>query len=643
MRLFNNNKPLLLALLFFILMVWGSIKYVSYKRGEWESDKRAQTLELLVAKKSSLEKALFSRIYYTRGVAAYVSQNPAITADEYNKLANEFIRNDSVIGTMSISKNCIISAVFPLKGHEKALGLDLLAHPKRKEIVQKTIETHKAFVAGPVELVEGGIAFISYTPIFETTQDTNGIFWGVTDIVIYRDRLFEEAGLKEVEAGFKYAMKGYDGSGANSDVFWGDNNIFANNPVLVNIELPYGNWQLASMPVQGWSGFFDQDKVLVYTLLISSLIISLLIFFLLKAFVRIKNNEKEFSAIFNSLDSLIMEISGEGEYLKVAPTNISLLVMTKNEIIGKRINQIFDREKTKLFMDAISECLKTKEVVIIDYPLTIGEKTSWFRARISYKAANRVIYTAFDVTKTKIAEDELKRSEESLKGLNALKDQLFSILGHDLRNPVGSFRNVAEFILDEGEQLSQTERNKLINGIKETSASLTDLIDNILLWAQSQQNTLKLNIEKQSVFDVCEMAIASQKTHALIKKIEIVNQIDPLQEAYFDVETIKIVMRNLLSNAIKFSQKGSIVYITSEVMNNEVLIRFIDQGTGILPDKIDQLFTFDKMEVTSGTNNERGSGLGLVLCKDFIELQNGKIWVESEFCKGSTFTIALPL
>jgi len=152
---------------------------------------------------------------------------------------------------MAISKNCILSAIYPLKGHESALGLNLLAHPFRKLIVEKTIETKNTFVAGPVELVEGGITFISYTPIFTKAVKDSLRFWGVADIIILKDKLFNESKLVTQDQTYSYAMRGVDGSGENGKCFFGDSTIFQINPDTVKILLPTGTWQLGVIPREG--------------------------------------------------------------------------------------------------------------------------------------------------------------------------------------------------------------------------------------------------------------------------------------------------------------------------------------------------------------------------------------------------------
>ena len=140
MKSLNKLKPLLLALVCFGFLVFASTQYTSLKRNQRKVEIREKVLDVLIAKKSKLEKALYSRIYYTRGVAAFVSLNPDISDNEFNQLASEYIKQDKVISSMALSKNCILGMIFPFKNHEAAIGLNLLEHPERKKIVAQTIK-----------------------------------------------------------------------------------------------------------------------------------------------------------------------------------------------------------------------------------------------------------------------------------------------------------------------------------------------------------------------------------------------------------------------------------------------------------------------------------------------------------------------
>lgn len=642
----RNNLPLLVAILFFLISLSVSFYYISYKRGQWEKDVRANLLETLIGKKSKLEKALYSRIYYTKGVAAYVSVNPDLTDKDFYGLAKQLIKQDSVISTMSLSPNCILSAIYPLKGHEAAIGLDLLQHPERKEIVEKTIETQKTFVAGPVELVEGGIAFISYTPIFNRLPGHNGEFWGMTDIVIYKDPLLSEAGFSTVDRGFRFALKGKDGTGENGAIFWGDEDVFNQNPVTINIDLPDGNWVLASCPVQGWGHFLNQDQTLAYLLLISSVIISVLFWLVIRSQLKIRTNEKELKAIFNSLHNLIVEFSSKGEYLKIAPTNKNLLYRPERELIGKTLHEIFDKDKADLLLNAIQKCLKTKDLVIVEYPLIINKNKHWFSARISYRSDESVIFSAYDITEKKKDEENLRRSEQQLKESNATKDKFFSIIAHDLRTPLANFQSILELLELEFDNFDDVQKKKFIRSMHSSAINLNGLLENLLEWTLSQKGQLKLIPEHIALHHIISSVLEQTIQSANKKEILIENLIDKKTVVFADKHATNTVIRNLISNAIKFSKQKGEIYIRSEAValgsKSFYRISIADNGIGISEERLNDIFRIDVQTSTEGTYNEKGSGLGLILCKELIEKQGGQIEIHSQIGKGTTVSITLP-
>lgn len=641
------SHPITITFITFALLFFATYEYTQFKRGQWEKDIRNSLLEILISKKSNLEKALYSRIYYTKGVAAFVSLKPNITNSEFEQLSKDFLKNDSLISSMSLSKGCIINAIYPIKGHEAAIGLNLMSHPKRKEIVEKTIETRKTFVAGPVELVEGGSAFISYTPIFDKTKNKNGMFWGMTDIVISKDKLFLESKLPTSENGFEYALKGYDGKGEEGEIFYGNPKVFNQHPVKIDINLPYGNWVLAVSPTLGWNSYFDQDEFLTIILIVSSLIISILIGLFTQALLKIKTNEYELKAIFASMDSFIAEFNSKGKYLQIASTNPNLSILPAKEMIGKTVHSIFDRDKANFFQQAITQCLETKQIVVIEYSIMLHDEERWFLARISYKKGGTVIFNAYDITDKKIAENELLNSKKQLVELNAMKDTFFSIIAHDLRNPIGSFRSINQLLVDEYDDLDEDEKHKLLNSMLKSTDDVSILLENILQWYYAQQENLHINAQNHYINEVCSEVTNLLHINATQKGIEILNATDPEGIAYFDKEMTSTIIRNLVSNAIKFSNNGNTIRIENKSImaegNEFQQISIIDQGIGMDTDTMNGLFKFDTLKTTHGTKNEKGSGLGLILCKEFIVKQGGTLHIESAVGRGSTFSFTLPV
>ena len=631
-------------------------EYHIFDTGLKEKRAKSDLRESLISKKSRLEQALYSRIYFTKSVAAYVAVNSDITEDAFNILAKEFISGDTVISTMSLAKDCVIGVIYPLEDHESAIGLKLLEHPKRREMVEKSIITRQTFIAGPVELVEGGIAFISYTPVFSTFKDYKANFWGVTDIVLYRDKLFNEVGLSSSDKRFKYAMKGIDGTGNSGETFWGDSTAFDSNPVTVEIQLPTGTWTLAATPHNGWTELINQSESLYILLYLSAFIISILVWLWSLALVKIRTNEKELKALFASMEDLIIVFDKYGEYLKVAPTNEKLLVLPREEIIGKKLHDIFDKSTADFFLNAIIECLQTKQLVVIDYKLNINNRDLWFRARLSYLTDDTITYLAHDNTKVKNAEFAILESEKKLIELNSQKDKLFSIIAHDLKNPLGSFRQITKLLYDEYDSFDEKERKEFLQMIKESSIQVYELLENLLEWSRLQRNQIIFKPVQINLSELVNRVIELFKISADKKNIRILNNISSKSKVWEDPNALNTILRNLISNAIKFTPEGGEIEIGtiplnpplakgesvagglySEENDKYITIYIRDSGIGMSRDILDKLFRIDESISTRGTAGEKGTGLGLILCKEFIEKHGGKIWVESEVGKGSTF------
>ncbi len=577
-RWVSVSMPLWVSMFSFALLIIAVVRYTNHRQDLWEKDVKARLFEILVAKKNRLEQALYSRVYYTRSVAAYVSLRPDVTREEFFNLAGELIKGDSVISTMSLAPDCVIGAVFPEKGHEAALGLNLLQHPQRRDIVEKTIQTRESFVAGPVELIEGGVAFISYTPIFDKTAVRENDFWGVTDIVISRDRLLQQASLSEQEGGYLFALRGYNGSGNQGQVWWGQPEVFAQEPILVDIVLPYGTWALGAVPAVGWASYLDQDHVLLYTLVVGAAIISVLIWLISRAMMKIRMNELELNAIFRSMDSVIMEFDQDGRYVKIPPMNISLLFLPREQLLHRTVYDVFPPETAGMFHEGILRCLHTRQRVLLEYPLIIGGVEKWFSVRICWKSEKRVIYHALDITEQRKAQQELLRSEQRFKELNLSKDRFFSIIAHDLRSPFQAILGAAQLLRHRQDSLEPEEQSKLIALLDESARNTFDLLENLLLWARSQGDKLTLSKDSYRLRNLAEDAIAPFVPASVRKNLSVQMLVPDDLCIFADRRSLMTVIGNLFSNAIKYTPAGGRVEIRAIQGPADVRVEVVDTG-----------------------------------------------------------------
>lgn len=635
-------QPAIIALCALVILSFGIHKYLAVEHGIKEKSIRDNLLGILISKKSQLEKSLYSRIYYTKGVAAYCSANPDLSGESFHVIAAELIQKDSVIRSMSLAKNCVINAIYPYKGQESVIGLDLLKHPARRKIVEMTIKTRQTFVAGPVELIEGGIAFISYTPIF-AKEGGRSRFWGVTDIVILKDQLFGEIGLVSSGGEYNFALKGIDGTGINGDCFWGDAGLFNQKPVLVDINLPTGNWALAGVPAGGWYGYDNKEQLVTILLYSGAIIISLLIWLLARATMKIRTNEKELEAMFGAMQDLVIQVNSKGIYVKIAPTNENLLFRPAPELLGKSLYEIFDKEKADFFMAAIKECLQTKEMVTRDFPLVINDKQHWFHARLCYLNEDAVIYVAEDNTEQMNVEQRLKESREKLIELNAAKDKFFSILAHDLKGPFMGFIGISEELSQNADTMERKDIVELSAVINSSAKRIYSLLNNLLEWSRLQTGRMTFLPQLINLRSVTEACLNLFESALKQKNISVINEVSPGINIFADMNMYDTIIRNIISNAIKFTPAGGTIKMNSCSDEGTATLVIEDSGIGMKPEVLEKVFRIDSGYTTKGTEGEEGTGLGLILCRELVEKNGGRFDISSIDGKGTRISVSFLL
>lgn len=227
-----------------------------------------------------------------------------------------------------------------------------------------------------------------------------------------------------------------------------------------------------------------------------------------------------------------------------------------------------------------------------------------------------------------------------MQEINETKDKLFSIIGHDLRGPIGAFQGLLKLLKD-GE-VGQSEFMEFIPKLRHDIDHISFTLNNLLSWGQTQMNG---SITKPSMVNV--ESIVKENMHLLSeiaekKSIKLSSQLASNTLVWSDSDQIDIVIRNLISNALKFTPDNGMVTISSNEMSHFWQISVRDTGVGIDKDIIQKLFCKKSNITTYGTNNEKGTGLGLSLCKEMVEKNGGDIWVESHVRKGSTFHFTMP-
>lgn len=236
----------------------------------------------------------------------------------------------------------------------------------------------------------------------------------------------------------------------------------------------------------------------------------------------------------------------------------------------------------------------------------------------------------------------LKKREEEQQALNATKDKFFSIIAHDLKNPFNALLGYSELLLRKLPEFSYEKLQEMVNTIYASSRKTYDLLENLLIWSRTQTNRINYNPAALNAATLARESFGVHKDAAAYKGIGIKEAIEEDVMVHADYGMITLVIRNLVSNAIKFTREGGEIRIEIVSYNSDQALFCVhDDGVGIPEDKLDKLFNIDESYSTKGTGEETGTGLGLILCKEFVQKHNGQIWAESNQEKGSSFCFIL--
>jgi len=248
-----------------------------------------------------------------------------------------------------------------------------------------------------------------------------------------------------------------------------------------------------------------------------------------------------------------------------------------------------------------------------------------------------------DITDRMRNEAEIKLKNDELITLNATKDKFFSIIAHDLKSPFNSILGLTNYMVEQIQEKHYDHLEEYATVVKNSSQQAMDLLTNLLDWSRSQTGRMEFKPERVEIVTLIKAEVDLLSSSADQKSIILSDKLSGKTMAFVDRGMFSTIMRNLISNAIKFTRPGGRVEISLEEGLDFVKISVSDNGVGIKKDRIDKLFRISENYSTVGTLNEKGTGLGLILCNEFVEKHNGKIWVESEEEKGSTFHFTLPL
>lgn len=389
-----------------------------------------------------LEVNLRGDVQLVKGLVSLVASRPQITQEEFSRAAKPLFDGGSNLRNIGAAPDMVIRMMYPLAGNEKAIGLDFRKTPNQLETANLARTTGQLILAGPLQLVQGGNGIIGRIPVFIEDKHGNKRFWGLISAVIDTDRLFGNSGLKDTGLPIEIAIRGKDGKGSKGEVFFGRADIFGASPVLADIALPSGSWQIAAIPRGGWPVGADNT----WLLRLAFLAISLLILFPFVAFARslsaLEHAQKRIGSeqgrllatLENTPNVAVQWYDRAGRIIYWNSASEKMFGWTASETLGKTLDQlIFNREQTQQFCEWLDRVATTghpqqqtdTEIRHRDGSVRIISSTLF-----SIPGDTEPIFVCMDVdvTERKLAERSLKQSKDQLAViLNATTESVFHV------------------------------------------------------------------------------------------------------------------------------------------------------------------------------------------------------------------------
>ncbi len=372
--------------------------------------------------------------------------------------------------------------------------------------------------------------------------------------------------------------------------------------------------------------------------------------------LQMANQELEkLSVAVSETDNVVLILDAEGNFEWVNKSFTRVYGQTLDEYTGKYGRNILKGSKNPHIKEILDKCRKSGNTV--RYQSEAKDKNGnmiWTQSTLTpvFDIGKRIVrFVAIDtdITALKKAQELINRqkSELEVRGrqleqANATKDKFFSIIAHDLKNPFHTILGFSDLMSRNFDEITDEKKKEFLGLINESSQLAHDLLENLLSWSRAQTDRIRFKPSKMelqsAVLEIQQFANSSLEK----KKILFTNDIPAGTFAYADPDMILTVLRNLVSNAIKFSPESGNIKVSAEPGEEKIIIRVIDNGVGIPEEQQKKLFSFGEFQTTTGTDGEHGTGLGLLICHEFIKRNDGTLAVESETGVGSTFYFDLP-
>ncbi len=637
------------------------------------TEARAEVLRQLNDVHDRLSSNLNGELQLARGLIGAIALEPEMDQRRFETAARPLFGSHTHLRNIAAAPGMVIRLVYPVAGNEAAIGLDFRKNPTQAESAERARQSRQVVLAGPLQLVQGGLGVIARLPVYLSNPAGEEYCWGLVSAVIDSERLFERSGLLDKNLPVDLAIRGRDARGPDGEVFFGHPELFSADPVLDELALPLGSWQLAATPRGGWPTEADNLWLLRLTFGLAALVLLGLyatairtIDKLYRARRKAESTSRQLTATLESAPNVAVQwydAAGRVRYWNKASEK--LLGWSADEAIGRPLDQLGQSLELTSRLRLTLGHVARRGKAVGPAELKVGNRQGqdrWVEATIfpipdADTASRLFVCTAVDITERKEAEAavaeyhdllesvierrtrQLATAKDAAEKANRAKSEFLANMSHEIRTPLNAISGMAHLIRCSGVAPEQLAR---LDNIDTANRHLLEIINAILDLSKIEAGKFALDEAPFMVSELVNNVVLMSEERAAAKQLRLISDVPAIDFPLVgDRPRLQQALMNFVSNALKFTEAGSItirVRLDREDDDTALLgIDVQDTGVGIPKDALPRLFNTFEQADNSTTRRYGGTGLGLAITRKLARLMGGDAGALSTQGMGSTF------
>ncbi|WOO42110.1 sensor histidine kinase [Rubellicoccus peritrichatus] len=617
-----------------------------------DEEAQVELLEQLNQIEAVLENKLKKQTELTAAIAGYIQAQPNLTQREFEALAqNLAVASGGLIG-VQLEQDSRISHVYPAWQFER-LGdrpVDQLYSIGQDGELSPSTYFGDLLPDRDILLSRTPIRVKLRVPDAEQGAEDTEVLWGYVILVFDIESAIEASGLLAEKYPVAIALTFKPAKRPNEEIIFGDASVLSQKATSVSIGLPDGNWMLSGVD-RGWQKILEHHRIRRRAIeTVAVVLLSLTTFYFLN-YLRSRGlvsdseyarheSERQFAFLIREAAAdPIAVFDREGKILEFNDESAHALGYSREEMSKLTVFDV--------------DCGYTHDELKEGLEKLRPGQISRLRTKHQHKNGNEipvevrlgVVETGEGLRIISMVRDisAQKRYEEELENLNRDKDKFFSIIGHDLKGPLSGFLGLTEMLATDSEAFSPSELKMLGAEMNKAGKNLFNLLEDLLDWSRLQMGRIECDPQDFAIQDIVEANISLLSVNSRNKEIDLIADCEPDCAVHADLEMINTVVRNLISNAIKFTERGGSVTVSSIRKGDQIITSVADTGVGMDSKQVESLFVAGRSKRTEGTEKEKGTGFGLLLCYELVVRNGGELHVESKLGEGSVFSFNLPI